>query len=91
MMENLTVTENVVRFLSLKIRLKKPTGLKSAYHFMAVDISFLAVVQRINGSLNFHLTHGPNNIEMSLVVRKPVFGVSDQVRHKPGCTATEDD
>ena len=27
--------------------------------------------------------------EMSLVVRKPVFGVSDQVRHKPGCTATE--
>ena len=27
---------------------------------------------------------------MSLVVRKPVFVVSDQVRHKPGCTATED-
>ena len=27
---------------------------------------------------------------MSLVVRKPVFGVSDQVWHKPGCTATED-
>ena len=27
---------------------------------------------------------------LSLVVRKPVFGVSDQVRHKPGCTATED-
>ena len=28
--------------------------------------------------------------DMNLVVRKPVFGVSDQVRHKPGCTATED-
>ena len=28
--------------------------------------------------------------QLSLVVRKPVFGVSDQVRHKPGCTATED-
>ena len=28
--------------------------------------------------------------EMSLVLRKPVFGVSDLVRHKPGCTATED-
>ena len=28
--------------------------------------------------------------KMSLVVRKPVFGVSDQVRHKPGCTATKD-
>ena len=27
---------------------------------------------------------------MSLVVRKPVFRVSDQVRHKPDCTATED-
>ena len=26
---------------------------------------------------------------MSLVVRKPVFGVSDQVRHKTGCTVTE--
>ena len=23
-------------------------------------------------------------------MRKPVFGVSDQVRHKPGCTASED-
>ena len=31
--------------------------------------------------LRFHL---------SLVMRKPVFGVSDQVQHKPGCTATED-
>ena len=31
------------------------------------------------------------NMFMSLVVRKPVFGVSEQVPHKPGCTATEDD
>ena len=31
-----------------------------------------------------------NHIKMSLVVRKPVFGVFDQVRHKPGCTTTED-
>ena len=23
-------------------------------------------------------------------MRKPVFGVSDQVQRKPGCTATED-
>ena len=28
--------------------------------------------------------------EMSLVLRKPVFGVSDPVPHKQGCTATED-
>ena len=27
---------------------------------------------------------------MSHVVTKPVFGVSDQVRYKPGCAATED-
>ena len=27
---------------------------------------------------------------LSLVLRKPVFGVSDQVQHKPGCAATED-
>ena len=27
---------------------------------------------------------------LSLVMTKPVFGVSDQVRHKVDCTATED-
>ena len=27
---------------------------------------------------------------LSLVVIKPVFGVFDLVRHKPGCAATED-
>ena len=27
---------------------------------------------------------------MSLVVRKPVFGVSDQTPDKPGCRPTED-
>ena len=30
------------------------------------------------------------SVYMSRDVRKPVFGVSDQVRHKPACTATED-
>ena len=32
----------------------------------------------------------PPQGKMSLVLRKPVFGVSDQVPHKPGCTVTED-
>ena len=32
----------------------------------------------------------PGQSDIGLVVRKPVFGVSDLVRHKPGCTATED-
>ena len=31
-----------------------------------------------------------DRLYMSRVARKPVLGVSDQVRHKPGCTATED-
>ena len=30
------------------------------------------------------------DLHLSLVVRKPVIGVFDQVRHKPVCTATED-
>ena len=29
-------------------------------------------------------------LKLSLVLRKPVFGVSDQTPHKPGCTATQD-
>ena len=29
-------------------------------------------------------------VAMNLVVRKPVLGVSDQVRYKLGCTVTED-
>ena len=31
----------------------------------------------------------PNNMSI-IIMRKPVFGVSYQVRHKPACTATED-
>ena len=31
-----------------------------------------------------------NEARESLVLRKSVFGVSDQVPQKPGCTATED-
>ena len=31
-----------------------------------------------------------HDAHMSLDVRKPIFGVSDQVRHKLGCTATID-
>ena len=30
-----------------------------------------------------------SNKYMSFVSRNPIFGVSDQVRHKPGCTATD--
>ena len=41
---------------------------------------------------NRHLDVSPIGYsDLSLVVIKPVFGVSDQVRHKPGCKVTEDD
>ena len=30
------------------------------------------------------------HIHLSRKARKPVFRVSEQIRHKPGCTATED-
>ena len=40
---------------------------------------------------NSRLQHNYNEFSyLSLVMRKPVFGVSDQVQYKPGCTATED-
>ena len=32
-----------------------------------------------------------SRVTKGLVVRNPVFGVSDQVQHKPGCAFTEDD
>ena len=39
---------------------------------------------RLKGNLKNHLIVS----NLSLVMRKPVFGVSDQVRHKPGWAVT---
>ena len=40
---------------------------------------------------SYQLIKGRNQtLQMSLVLRKPDFRVSDQVPHKSGCTATED-
>ena len=55
------------------------TALKRLNNNKAVDIMGLT-------SEHFKIT----GQQMSLVVRKPVFGVFNQVRYKPGCTATED-
>ena len=38
----------------------------------------------------FRCLIGTSTSEMSLVVRKPVFGVSEQVIHTPCCAVTED-
>ena len=57
-------------------------------------LMFCLVTQYTMWRLYMYMALTANRIwkscEMSNVVRKPVFGVSDQVRHKPGCTATED-
>ena len=37
-----------------------------------------------------HLPIDTGEYHLSLCVRKPTIWVSDQVRHKPGCTSTED-
>ena len=57
----------------------------------------IGLCQRINARANAPLVVSVSVLSsplcadyMSLVMRKPVFGVSDQVPHKPGCTITED-
>ena len=37
-----------------------------------------------------HVVNTTMQYTMSLVLKKPVFGVSDQVQHKLGCAVTED-
>ena len=49
--------------------------------------STVPLVKR-NSTLNVNTIH--SILHLSLVLRKPVFGVSDQVSHKPVCTVTED-
>ena len=62
--------------------------LSQAYaHFLSGSTPVLSPECRGSVTLTFSsmvLEH------LSLVLRKPVFGVSDQVPHKSGCTATED-
>ena len=45
---------------------------------------------KFHQSLNSRKKEADRWFDLSLVVRKPDFGVSDQVQHKPGCTAIED-
>ena len=50
--------------------------------------NFIIFMRDFDCRSNWELS--PFRFTMSLVVRNPFFGVSDQVRHKPGCTTTED-
>ena len=85
---------------SIKVRIELPVATR--HHRYMTDKLFKSNVkpEHYIYSLNNMLIYPQNLCEpfkdvikkknMSLVVRKPVFGVSDQVRHKPSCTATED-
>ena len=54
-------------------------------------VTFFAFVVKTRIVSHFYWGFGVYiGVYLSLVVRKPVFGVSDQVPHKPGRAATED-
>ena len=55
-----------------------------------VRILIKTVVSKSNASTSEKIGHTAGLAYLSLVLRKPVFRVSDQVPHKPGCTGTED-
>ena len=54
------------------------------------DTSWAGSIQLYTTALTSKVTRGCNILHLSLILRKPVFGVFDQVRHKPGCISTED-
>ena len=60
--------------------------------FLITMIKGSISVYKLSGSFHIQFTFlQPNQcsvLKLSLVVGNPVFGVYDQVRHKPECTAT---
>ena len=67
------------KFYHREMLLKIQTDLQSDF---SSESAVLALGYYLSKSLGY---------KMSLVVRKLVFGVSDQVGHKPGCAVTADD
>ena len=58
------------------------------FNFYFFDYCFiLFMCFKIENDINFRTSKKGNN--MSCIMRKSVFGISDQVLHKPDCTATE--
>ena len=72
------VNETAGEYMTANIRWNNPTT-EPVYFVQASDAD-------ANDVVTYTLVR---KYSLRLVVRKPVFGVSDQVRHKPGCTATE--
>ena len=61
-------------------------------HFMLHKFVDDEVMNDVNNNSTVQPVHLSSIVSayMSLVVRKPVLGFFDQVRHKPGCAVTED-
>ena len=75
--------------LTLRFRKKRDSGqLICTFVFAYAKCKFSHDEAQMAMGLSFG--YRSKRDEMSLFVRKPVFGVSDLVRHKPGCTGTED-
>ena len=69
------------------------TGLFSCSSFFtmsSVSLRIVCVGPSTGAMLKDTFVASFYKIQMSLVVRKPVLGIFEQVPHKPGCTAIED-
>ena len=66
-------------------------GIESQYVFNCTFVLIILVLRRVflgapfGTDLDRELSH-----HMSRVLRKPIFGIPDQVRHKPVYTSTEE-
>ena len=58
-------------------------GITACCRIIIVVINILFLVSK-------YYSHPMTLGQISRVMRKPVFEVSDQARHKPGCTSTEE-
>ena len=79
--------------------MKKQAKLSLNYRQISSKMHLISTALSLNyhqiGTLSVVLENDESSCQiiphhMSLVVRKPVFRVSDQVRHKLGCTIIED-
>ena len=96
----LTEYFNIAHNLKLALPLKMGLGLSEVVSNTSSKIDSTEVISKeeehqVMKSIFILSYYSPCSIlrdfsDMSLVVRKPVFGVFDQVRHKPGCTIIED-
>ena len=78
------INDNILPIVSLKIT-----------YFHVIEIKVMHVNDHGSSAVKIAASHCQlkNNFafqnNMSLVTRKPVFGVSDQLKLKPACSATE--